>query len=77
MTVVLPIRFRTADPHRREAIVRAARRHGARIATGPVDDVCEIVLDADDLPATARRALIAALDRDVPGWQVDATLYGG
>jgi hypothetical protein len=36
-----------------------------------------VVLDGDDLPATARRALVAALDRHVPGWQLDATLYGG
>lgn len=77
MTIVLPIRFRTADPERREAIVRAARQHGARVAAGPVDDVCEVVVDGDDLPATARRALVAALDRQVPGWQLDATLYGG
>jgi hypothetical protein len=75
MAIVFPIRFRTTDPDRREAIIQALRAHGARVRTGPVDDVHEACIDAEDPLSVAHRALVAALDRDVPGWQDDATLY--
>jgi hypothetical protein len=75
MPVVFPMRFRTGDRGRREAIVRALRTHGARVAPGPVDDVCELYLDTNEPLAAVRRTLSAVLDRSVSGWRRDATIF--
>lgn len=69
------MRFRTGDHARRESIVRTLCAHGARVTPGPVDGVCEIYLTTDDPLATARRKLVAALDRSVPEWQHDVTIF--
>jgi hypothetical protein len=76
MAIVFPIRFRTADPARRQTIIDALRAHGVQISAGPADDVCEACVQVQDPVGETYRALVAALDRDVPGWQQDATLYG-
>jgi hypothetical protein len=75
VAVAFPMRFRTADDTRREAIVRALWAHGARVTPGPVDGVCEVYVDTEDALAAARRTLVTALDETVPGWQRDATIF--
>jgi hypothetical protein len=73
MPVVFPMRFRTGDCGRREAIVRVLRTHGARVAPGPVDDVCELYLDSGEPPPGIRRTLSAVLD-SVSEWRRDVTI---
>ena len=76
MALVFPMRFRTRDHARRELIVRALRGHGARVIAGPVDGVCEVYVDSDVSLAAARQTLVAFLDRSVPQWQRDVTIFG-
>jgi hypothetical protein len=69
------MRFRTGDSARREAILRALRAEGARVTPGPVDGVCEVYLDTEDPLATARRTVVGVLDRSVPEWERDVTIF--
>jgi hypothetical protein len=74
-SVVFPMRARTGDRGRREAIVRASERTAPAWRPGPVDDVCELYLDTDEPLAAVRRTLSAVLDRSVSEWRRDVTIF--
>jgi arginine repressor len=77
MAVVIPLRFASAEPDRRDRIVRALKDGGIEVRRSTVDeDLGELYLIRARVPfEPVRRSVIELLERDVPGWQDDVEIY--
>jgi len=75
MAVVIPIRFASADPRRRDHIVNVLREHGMQVRKGAVEGLGELYLVRAQTGVAARGAIVDLLERHVPGWQAAAQFY--
>jgi hypothetical protein len=75
MAVVIPIRFSSADPGRRDQIVRVLQEHGIDVRRSAVDGFGELYLLRANAGLSARGAITDLLERHVPGWQAEAEFY--
>jgi hypothetical protein len=75
MAVVIPIRFSSADPRRRDQIVRVLQEHGIDVRRGAVEGLGELYLLRANAGLAARGAITDLLERHVPGWQAEAEFY--
>jgi hypothetical protein len=75
MAVVIPIRFASADPARRDRIVRVLQDHGLDVRRTDVDGLGELYLLRADAGLGARGMITDLLERHVPGWQAAAEFY--
>jgi hypothetical protein len=75
VAVVIPIRFASADPARRDRIVRVLQDHGLEVRRGAVDGLGELYLLRANADRAARGAIADLLERHVPGWQTAVEFY--
>jgi hypothetical protein len=75
MAVVIPIRFASADPARRDRIVRVLQDHGLDVRRTDVDGLGELYLLRAHAGLGARGMITDLLERHVPGWQAAAEFY--
>ena len=75
MAVVIPIRFASADPARRDRIVGVLREHGIDVRRGDVQGLGELYLLRANAGLAARRSITDLLERHVPGWEAAAEFY--
>ena len=75
MAVVIPIRFASADPGRRDRIVRVLQEHGLEVRRSVVDGLGELYLMRANADRAARAAIAELLERHVPGWQTAVEFY--
>jgi hypothetical protein len=77
MAVVIPIRFASADPGRRDRIVGILRDNGIDVRRSDVKGlgVGELYLLRANTGLAARGTITDLLERHVPGWQAEAKFY--
>ena len=77
MAVVIPIRFASADPGRRDRIVGILRDNGIDVRRSDVQGlgVGELYLLRANAGPAARGMITDLLERHVPGWQTEAEFY--
>jgi hypothetical protein len=75
MPVVIPIRFASADPVRRERIVRVLQDHGIDVRRSEGAGLGELYLVRANAGLAARGVITDLLEREVPGWQDEAEFY--
>jgi hypothetical protein len=75
MAVVIPIRFVSADPARRDRIVRVLQDHGIDVRRGAVDGLGELYLLRTNAGLAARGPITELLERHVPGWRTAVEFY--
>ena len=75
MPVVIPIRFASADPGRRERIVRVLQDHGIDVRRSEGAGLGELYLLRANAGLAARGAITELLEREVPGWRDEAVFY--
>ena len=75
MPVVIPVRFASADPGRKDQIVQVLQKHGIDVRRSDVTGLGELYLLRANAGLAARGAITDLLEREVPGWQADAKFY--
>ena len=75
MAVVIPIRFASADPGRKDSIVRVLKDHGIDVRRTAVDGRSDLYLLRANTGLAARRTIIDLLEDNVPGWQAAVQFY--
>jgi hypothetical protein len=77
MAVVIPIRFASADPGRRDRIVDVLRKNGIEVRRSDVQGLGlgELYLLRASAGPAARGVITELLERHVPGWQTEAEFY--
>jgi hypothetical protein len=77
MAVVIPIRFASADPGRRDRIVGILRDNGIDVRRTDVRGLGagELYLLRANAGLAARGVITDLLERHVPGWQAEAEFY--
>jgi hypothetical protein len=77
MAVVIPIRFASADPGRRDRIVDVLRKNGIEVRRSDVQGLGlgELYLLRASAGLAARGVITELLERHVPGWQTEAEFY--
>jgi len=77
MAVVIPIRFASADPGRRDRIVGTLRANGIDVRRSDVQGLGpgELYLLRAPAGLAARGVITDLLERHVPGWQAEAEFY--
>jgi hypothetical protein len=75
VAVVIPIRFASADPGRRDRIVRVLQDHGLEVRRSAVDGLGELYLLRANADHAARGAIADLLEQHVPGWQAAVEFY--
>jgi hypothetical protein len=75
MPVVIPIRFASVDPRRRERIVRVLQDHGIDVRRSEGSGLGELYLLRANAGLAARGTITELLEREVPGWQDEAVFY--
>jgi len=75
MAVVIPIRFASADPGRKDRIVRVLQEHGIDVRRSEGSGLGELYLLRANAGLAARGAITDLLEREVPGWQDEAEFY--
>jgi hypothetical protein len=75
MPVVIPIRFASADPGRKDQIVRVLQEHGIDVRRSQVEGIGELYLLRANAGLGARGKIMDLLEREVPGWQAEAKFY--
>jgi len=75
MAVVIPIRFASADPERKDSIVRVLKDHGIDVRRTSVDGLGDLYLLRANAGLAARRTIIDLLEDNVPGWQAAVRFY--
>jgi hypothetical protein len=77
MAVVIPIRFASADPGRRDRIVGILRDNGIDVRRSDVQGLAvgELYLLRANAGLAARDTITDLLERHVPGWQAEAEFY--
>jgi hypothetical protein len=75
MAVVIPIRFASADPGRKDRIVTVLKDHGIDVRRTAVDGLGDLYLLRANAGLAARRTIIDLLEDNVPGWQAAVQFY--
>jgi hypothetical protein len=75
MAVVIPIRFASADPGRRDHIVRVLQDHGIDVRRTAVDGLEDLYLLRANAGLAARGMITDLLEDNVPGWQTAVQFY--
>lgn len=77
MAVVIPIRFASADPERRDRIVGTLRDNGIDVRRSDVQGLGpgELYLLRANAGLAARGVITDLLERHVPGWRAEAEFY--
>jgi hypothetical protein len=75
MAVVIPIRFASADPERRDRIVRVLQDHGIDVRRTAVEGLGELYLLRANAGLASRGMIMDLLERHVPGWQGAVEFY--
>ena len=75
MAVVIAIRFASADPGRRDRVVRVLQEHGLEVRRSVVDGLGELYLMRANADGAARGAIAELLERHVPGWEAAVEFY--
>jgi len=75
MPVVIPIRFASADPERKDQIVRVLQEHGIDVRRSQVEGIGELYLLRANAGLASRGTIMDLLEREVPGWQAEAKFY--
>jgi hypothetical protein len=75
MPVVIPIRFASADPGRKDRIVQVLQEHGIDVRRSQGAGLGELYLLRANAGLANRGAITDLLEREVPGWQDEAEFY--
>ena len=75
MPVVIPIRFASVEPGRKDQIVQVLLDHGIDVRRSEVEGIGELYLLRANAGLAARGTIVDLLEREVPGWQDEAVFY--